>query len=223
MRLLMKKLTALNEKTVKILAIATVFLSPALAQADSCPLAKEAMDHAVKEGIGAQWQTGDKLKWYLDYFSNNNKPPETAAGKFTFMQASFENDQLTCYYQWPNDDGKTTNWMTVRLRTTEKVNAAWTGKVCQNFEAINCKFSVGNGAPGVGTAPIAPAPGAQPAAVPGGATQAPLPPTGTQTLPPPTGGAQTPPPAGAQTPPPAPGDEQLPKAPGDLVLPPPKP
>ncbi|MBN9288603.1 MAG: hypothetical protein BGO43_07215 [Gammaproteobacteria bacterium 39-13] len=209
----MKKLTALNKKTVKILAIATVFLSPALAQADSCPLAKEAMDHATKEGIGAQWQTGGKLNWYLDYFSNNNKPPETAAAKFTFMQASFENDQLTCYYQWPNDDGKTTNWMTVRLRTTEKIKASWTGKVCQNFEAMNCQFTFGNGAPSVGTTPVAPALGTQPAAaVPGGATQAPPPPpTGAQTLPPP--------PTGTQTPPPAPGDEQLPKAPGDLVVP----
>lgn len=140
------QISARNKKTVGWVLTA-VFLSPMLAHAESCPLAKEAIDHAIKEGIGAEWQTG-KSQWYLDYFSNNNKPPETVRNTFTFMQASFENQQLTCYYQWPSEDGRTNNWMTVRLRTTDPIKVNWNGKVCQNFEAVNCQFSFGNNAAG---------------------------------------------------------------------------
>lgn len=88
--------------------------------AENCPDAKEVLEKATKEGIGAQWQSGDKLKWYLDQFSNNIKPTEAASAKFTFMQGNYENNQLTCYYEWPNDDGKSMNWLSVRLRSTQK-------------------------------------------------------------------------------------------------------
>ncbi|MBS0287410.1 MAG: hypothetical protein JSR17_08945 [Proteobacteria bacterium] len=134
---------------------------PFVASADNCPDANSVFEHATKEGVGALWKTGEKLNWYLDNFSNSNKPPETVSGKFTFMQANYENNQLTCYYQWPTEDGKTTNWLSVRLKTTQKLKLEWTGATCSNFEAQNCQFSLLEGA---STAPAAAptAPAAEP-------------------------------------------------------------
>ncbi|MBS0288739.1 MAG: hypothetical protein JSS07_01715 [Proteobacteria bacterium] len=128
---------------MKRLVILSGVLLCSAAMADNCPEAASVFDHATKDGIGAQWKTNnDKLNWYLDNFSNNNKPPATIASKFTFMQANYENNQLTCYYQWPTEDGKTTNWLSVRLKTTQKLKLEWTGGACSNFEAPNCQFSL---------------------------------------------------------------------------------
>lgn len=157
----MKNISSLVHKnTVAALLALTAsgILLPAVAHADNCPEAKETFEKAIKDGIGAQWQQGEKLKWYLDAFSNNIKPTDAAANKFTFMQANYENNQLTCYYEWPNDDGKSMNWLSVRLRTTQKLKPAWTGATCSNFEAANCQFTFEEAAAGAapGAAPGAP-------------------------------------------------------------------
>lgn len=127
----------------------------------SCPTSLVAGDHALKEGIGAQWEEGP-VKWYLDYFSKG-KPEEASVKKITFLQALFENNQLTCYYGWPSTEGSTTNWMTVRLKTTQQVEPKWSGDVCQNFMAENCQFDL--------KAPVqepAAAPSSAPAGAPAG-------------------------------------------------------
>ncbi len=145
-----------------LLILTGVSLFPVLASADNCPEAPSVFEKATKEGIGAQWKTGDKLNWYLDNFSNSNKPAATMNEKFTFMQANYENNQLTCYYQWPSDDGKSTNWLSVRLKTTQKLKLEWTGATCSNFEAPNCQFTLTEGSTGGAAA----APAAAPAATP---------------------------------------------------------
>lgn len=129
-------------KTAGMLCLFTgAVMFPLLAKADNCPEAPSVFEHATKEGVGALWKTGN-LNWYLDNFSNNNKPAESMANKFTFMQANYENNQLTCYYQWPAEDGKTTNWLSVRLKTVQKLKLEWSGATCSNFEAQNCQFQM---------------------------------------------------------------------------------
>ncbi len=155
------------KNTLKTTAALCIFsgtvMFPLLSWADNCPEASSVFEHATKEGVGAQWKTGEKLNWYLDNFSNSNKPAESMANKFTFMQANYENNQLTCYYQWPTDDGKSTNWLSVRLKTVQKVKLEWTGATCSNFEAQNCQFSL---VEGTSSAAPAAAPSSAPAAEP---------------------------------------------------------
>lgn len=146
-------LLASKLKKLSILCLFTAAMFPLLAKADNCPEATSVFEHATKEGVGAMWKTGEKLSWYLDNFSNSTKPPEAIANKFTFMQANYENNQLTCYYQWPTEDGKTTHWLSVRLKTTQKLKLEWSGATCSNFEAQNCQFSLMEG---TGTAPATP-------------------------------------------------------------------
>lgn len=124
-------------------------LAPFILQAESnmCPTAKEVGEHAANEGIGAQWTTADKLNWYLDYFSNNKKPAAAAISKFTFIQSLLDGQQLTCYYEWPDEAGQTTSWMTIRLKSAQKVKPLWEGGVCKNFEPQNCLFSLVEAAP----------------------------------------------------------------------------
>ncbi len=152
-------LLASKVKTAGMLCLFTGFMLPLVAHADNCPEATSVFEHATKEGVGALWKTGN-LNWYLDNFSNSNKPAETMAGKFTFMQANYENNQLTCYYQWPAEDGKTTNWLSVRLKTTQKLKLEWSGATCSNFEAQNCQFTMIEGGASATTASPAPAPAA---------------------------------------------------------------
>jgi hypothetical protein len=153
----------MKHNAIRALVIVTgTFLLCPIANADNCPDAKEVWDHAMKEGIGAQWKTGEKLNWYLDNFSNNNKPAESMAGKFTFMQAGYENKELTCYYEWPSDDGKTTNWLSLKLKTTQELKPDWTGTSCSNLVAQNCQFTLVEKTPAA--APATPGAPATPAA-----------------------------------------------------------
>lgn len=137
-----KSLLSFKQIAALTLFSGVILMTPLLVKAESCPDAKEVADHAIKEGIGAQWQTANKLSWYLDYFSNNKKPAATASEKFTFIQSLMDGQQLTCYYEWPDDAGQTTNWMTVRLKSTHKIKPNWEGTICKNFEAANCAFTI---------------------------------------------------------------------------------
>lgn len=155
-----------------LLAFALGAHFPALAL--NCPQAQIAGDKAIKEGIGAQWDE-NQAKWYLDYFSSA-KPDENSLKKFTFLQALYENNLLTCYYGWPGAEGTSTQWMTVRLKTTQTVVPEWQGTLCQNFMAENCQFDL--------SGPVTPEPSAAPSTTPDATTPTtPATPGGTETKP----------------------------------------
>lgn len=198
-----------------VLALTGLGAQPAFAV--NCPQAEVAADKAIKEGVGAQWDE-NQVKWYLDYFSAG-KPDEASLKKFTFLQALYEKNLLTCYYGWGND-----TWMTVRLKTTQTVAPKWQGDVCQNFMAENCQFDLSGpvapepttptttpGTTTPGTTPTTPTtPSATPAPDASTTPAAPATPNGTTTTPstPPASG--TTPPTGNVTPPAGKTDESKP-------------
>lgn len=81
------------------------------------------------------------LPWMVNLGAKQNWPHKE--DKINFFQVML-NDKLTCYYQWPDDKGGYSDWLSISLVTGKTITPLWEGSpaLCQAFDVNHCAFGL---------------------------------------------------------------------------------